>query len=60
MPQLARALGITKHWIDDRIHNGTIRVVRDRRTNLYLFPDQSKTLTSFKHLQAGKLHQLRF
>jgi DNA invertase Pin-like site-specific DNA recombinase len=60
VPQLARALGITKHWIYDRIHNGTIQVARDRRTNLYLFPDQSKTLTLFKHLRAGKLQQLRF
>lgn len=60
VPQLARALGITKHWIYDRIHNGTIHVARDRRTHLYLFPDQPKTLTLFKQLQGGKLHQLRF
>jgi hypothetical protein len=60
VPQLARALGIPKHWIYDRIHNGTIHVARDRRTDLYLFPDQPKTLTLFKQLQDGKLHQLRF
>jgi DNA invertase Pin-like site-specific DNA recombinase len=60
VPQLARALGITKYWIYDRIHNGTIHVARDRRTNLYLFPDQSKTKTLFKQLQAGKVQQLRF
>jgi hypothetical protein len=60
VPQLARALGITRYWIHDRIHNGTIQIVRDRRTNLYLFPDQPKTITLFKQLQAGKVHKLRF
>jgi DNA invertase Pin-like site-specific DNA recombinase len=60
VPQLARTLGITRHWIYDRIHNGTIQIARDTQTNLYLFPDQSKTMTSFKQLQAGKVHKLRF
>ena len=60
VPQLAKALGITKYWIYDRIHNGTIQIARDRRTNLYLFPDQPKTMTLFKQLKAGKVHQLRF
>jgi DNA invertase Pin-like site-specific DNA recombinase len=60
VPQLARALKITPHWIYDRIHNGTIQAQRDPKTKLYLFPDQPKTLTLFKQLQAGKLQQLRF
>jgi DNA invertase Pin-like site-specific DNA recombinase len=60
VPQLARTLGITKHWIYDRIHNGTIQVARDSQTSLYLFPDQPKTITLFKQLQAGKVHKLRF
>jgi DNA invertase Pin-like site-specific DNA recombinase len=58
--QLAHALRITPHWIYDRIHNGTIQVARDPTTNLYLFPDQPKTITLFKRLRAGKLQQLRF
>jgi DNA invertase Pin-like site-specific DNA recombinase len=58
--QVAQALGITLHWIYDRIHNGTIRVARDPKTNLYLFPDQAKTTTLFKQLRAGKLQKLRF
>ena len=58
--QLAHALGITPHWIYDRIHNGTIQVALDPTTNLYLFPDQPKTITLFKQLRAGKLQQLRF
>ena len=30
--QVARQLGITPHWIYDRIHNGTIEVARDPDT----------------------------
>jgi DNA invertase Pin-like site-specific DNA recombinase len=60
VPQLARALGITPHWIYDRIHNGTIRVSRDRQTNLYLFPDKPETITQFQQLRAGTLQKLRF
>jgi hypothetical protein len=60
VPQVARATGLTPHWIYDRIHNGTIRVTRDRKTRLYLFPDEPKTITLFKQLQAGALQKLRF
>jgi hypothetical protein len=58
--QLARTLKITPHWIYDRIHNGTIQVALDPTTNLYLFPDQPKTITLFKQLRAGKLQKLRY
>jgi hypothetical protein len=60
VPQVARQLRITPHWIYDRIHNGTIAVARDAETNLYLFPDEPRTITLFKQLRAGKLQQLRF
>jgi hypothetical protein len=60
VPQLARSLGITPHWIYDRIHNGTIQVSVDPTTSLYLFPDQPKTITLFKQLRAGKVQSLRF
>jgi DNA invertase Pin-like site-specific DNA recombinase len=58
--QLARTLGVAPHWIYDRIHNSTVQVNRDSQTNLYLFPDQAKTITLFKQLRAGKLQNLRF
>jgi DNA invertase Pin-like site-specific DNA recombinase len=58
--QLADQLKITPHWIYDRIHNGTIKVVRHRETNLYLFPDKPETITLFQQLWAGKLQKLRF
>ncbi len=60
VPQLARALGITVHWVYDRIHNGTIEVARDADTNLYLFPDKPKTIALFQQLRAGELQKLRF
>ena len=60
VPQLAHTLRITRHWIYDRIHNGTIQIARNSQTNLYLFPDQPKTITLFKQLLAGKLQSLRF
>lgn len=58
--QVARALGVTRYWIYDRIHNGTIQLAPNPTTNQYLFPDQPKTTTLFKQLRAGKLHKLRF
>ena len=60
VPQIARALRITPHWIYDRIHNGTIEVARDSDTKLYLFPDRPRTIALFKQLRAGKLQKLRF
>jgi DNA invertase Pin-like site-specific DNA recombinase len=60
VPQIARAAGLTPHWIYDRIHNGTIEVSREAETNLYLFPDKPNTIALFKQLQAGKLQKLRF
>jgi DNA invertase Pin-like site-specific DNA recombinase len=58
--QLASILGVTLHWIYDRIHNGTIQVSRDQQSNLYLFPDKPETIRQFKQLRAGKLQKLRF
>jgi len=58
--QLARALGITPHWIYDRIHNGTIQVSLHPELHLYLFPDRPRTLTLFQQLRAGRLQKLRF
>lgn len=60
VPQLADKLGISKHWLYDRIHNGTIQVTKDKKTHLYLFPDKAKTLERFRKLIAGKFHNLRF
>jgi DNA invertase Pin-like site-specific DNA recombinase len=60
VPQVAGKLGITPHWIYDRIHNGTIEVARDRETKLYLFPGTPRTITLFRQLRTGKLQKLHF
>jgi DNA invertase Pin-like site-specific DNA recombinase len=60
VPQLAQYLKVPLHWLHDRIHNGTIRVKKDRTRRLYLFPDTARTLTLFQQLRDGKVKQLRF
>jgi DNA invertase Pin-like site-specific DNA recombinase len=60
VPQLAEQLAVSGHWIYDRIHNGTIAVAKDAKTQLYLFPDKPNTLTSFRKLRDGKIKALRF
>ena len=60
VPELATAVGITRHWIYDRIHNGTIGIGRDSKTKLYLFPDTPATRIQLEQLKEGILQQLRF
>ena len=60
VPQLAAKLGLERSRVYDRIHNGTIQVTLDTEWKLYLFPDNSDTLTRFRKLRAGKLNSLRF
>lgn len=60
VPRLAKELGVTVHFIYDRIHKGTIEIVKDRTTRLYLFPDQPATIKQFRKLIDGRLQNLRF
>lgn len=60
VPQLAARLQISRHWIYDRIHNGTITVNRDPATKLYLFPNTPDTLDGFRRLHAGDVERLQF
>ena len=60
LPQLAKAVDVNPHRIYDRINNGTIQIVKDPKTGLYLFPDEPETLEKFKQLKEGKLKNLRF
>jgi hypothetical protein len=60
VPQLAQALGLTPHWIYDRIYNGTIQVTKDPQRQLFLFPDAPSTVEQFRQLKAGTLKTLRF
>jgi excisionase family DNA binding protein len=56
--QLAARLGVTKHWLYDRIHNGTVRVTRDAGSGLYLFPDTPGTVHALEQLKAGEMKRL--
>jgi DNA invertase Pin-like site-specific DNA recombinase len=58
IPQLADKLNIARHWISDRIHNGTIVVEKDAATQCYLFPDNLETLRQFRELLDGKITQM--
>jgi DNA invertase Pin-like site-specific DNA recombinase len=60
VPQVARRLEVSVHWIYDRIHNGTIHLAKDAHNGLYLFPDTPETLALLRDLKAGKLKDLRF
>jgi DNA invertase Pin-like site-specific DNA recombinase len=58
--QLAAKLSIPRHWIYDRIHNGTIQIEINCDRSIYLFPDTPGTLAQFRQLRAGELNNLRF
>jgi DNA invertase Pin-like site-specific DNA recombinase len=58
--QVAERLQIAKHWIYDRIHNGTIQVTLDRDRQIFLFPDTPMTITAFEKLKAGEVREVRF
>ncbi len=60
LPQIARALDISPHWIYHRINKGQIQISKDPATGLYLFPDEPQTLEQFKKFKQGILHNLRF
>jgi hypothetical protein len=58
IPQLAEKLNIPRHWISDRIHNGTIVVEKDAASKCYLFPDNLETLRQFRKLREGKITRM--
>jgi DNA invertase Pin-like site-specific DNA recombinase len=58
--QIAAEVGLSHHYIYDRIHNGRIEVVKDQATGLFLFPDKPATLELFRQLKSGDLKKLRF
>ena len=59
VPQLAERLGVTRHWVYDRLHNGTLPASRDAATGLYLFPDDPATLAWFLALKEAAQDQRR-
>lgn len=58
IPQLAEKLKIPRHWISDRIHNGTIVAEKDPETRCYLFPANLGTLQQFRQLLNGEISEM--
>jgi DNA invertase Pin-like site-specific DNA recombinase len=59
VPQLAKALAITPHWVYHQIKRGTVAITRDTTTGLYLFPDTPQTLDAIRQLRASQRTELR-
>ncbi len=57
VPQVAKAIGVSRHWIYDRINNGSIAIQKDETRNLYLFPDNPETMQNLHDLKKGKVQQ---
>ena len=60
IPQIAQALGLTPHWIYDRIYNGSIQATKHPTRGTYLFPDTPTTVEQFQALKEGTLKHLDF
>ena len=58
--QIAKAIGVTCHWIYDRINNGKISICKQEKTGLYLFPEKPSTLKQFRDFKNGKLKKLHY
>jgi DNA invertase Pin-like site-specific DNA recombinase len=58
--QVAHRLGLSVHWLYDRLHNGQIRLQKDPTTRLFLFPDQPRTIELLTHLRAGRIQRVGF
>ncbi len=58
--QIAKELGVEKHWIYDRIHNGRIKIAKTIEENAYLFPDSYETIKLLKQLKNGHLYEVDF
>jgi hypothetical protein len=60
VPQLARRLGLSAHWLYDRLHNGQIRLPKDPASRLFLFPDHPSTIKLLTQLRAGRRQYVGF
>jgi hypothetical protein len=58
VPQRARALAVTPHWVYHRIKRGVIASTRDPTTGRYLFPDCPDTLTLLRQLRDERQPQV--
>ena len=56
-PQIAKNLGVSTYWVYDCIRKGYIRICKDSKTDLYLFPDNPATIQMFQKLKGGQVEQ---
>jgi hypothetical protein len=60
VPQVAQRLGVSVHWLHDRIQNGRIQLQKDPATGLYLFPDHPRTTELLTQLHTGHRQYVGF
>jgi len=60
VPQIARKLKVSGHWIYHRIRTGRIRVAKHRKGKLLLFPKEPETINLFRQLRDGTVNYLCF
>jgi len=58
VPQVAKRVKVTPHWLYDRLHNGTIHLNKDADKGLYLFPDRPQVTEQLQLLKTGHLKHL--
>jgi DNA invertase Pin-like site-specific DNA recombinase/predicted DNA-binding protein YlxM (UPF0122 family) len=56
--QVAERLQVSKYWVYDRIHNGTLRIERDPNSKLFLFPDAPMNIALLEQLKAGEIQKV--
>jgi hypothetical protein len=60
VPQIAKALGVTAHWLYHLMSRGVIEIDRDPTTRLYLFPDRPEILDELRRLQTGAIDHVSY
>ncbi|WP_250295102.1 helix-turn-helix domain-containing protein [Wolbachia endosymbiont of Oedothorax gibbosus] len=62
VPQIAKILKVTTHWLYDRINNGQITIQKDdsKTRGKYLFEDKPETVRILVDFKNGKLNNPNF
>ena len=55
---IAGQIGVSGHWVYDRIHNGRIQIVKDPDTRGYVFPDTPKMFDQLRQLKHDEMSQV--
>lgn len=57
--QIAGQIGVSRHWVYDRIHNGRIQIAIHPQHGGYVFPDTPEMVGQLQQLKHGKIRQVR-